>query len=123
MKKQSKRKALKVQLSNPQTVDTKENSEPVNRTHAAFVQAKPSIEFNGPDLSGSWKTCGQDVHLERNADSDSFEGRWGVHVLRLKIEGTEIQRATLGTMELMFGGSLSAPNRIEWGNGQIWHRA
>ena len=123
MKKQSKRKILKVQHPIPQTNANDENSESSNMPHSAFVQAKPSLEFNGPDLSGTWKTCGQDVHLQRYGDSDSFEGHWGVHILRFQIDGTEIQQASLGAMELMFGGTLSAPNRIEWGNGQIWLRS
>jgi hypothetical protein len=87
-----------------------------------FIQAKPILAFSGHDLSGSWKTCGQTVKLTRDNSSETFEGEWGVHKLRFQLDGSEIIRAKLGSMDLMFGGSLSDINKICWGNGQVWIR-
>lgn len=102
-----------------------QNIPPSNlKAHAAteFIQAKPAIVFSGPNLAGTWKTCGQDVVLSRSESSHSFEGSWGVHTLRFELDGSEIVKAKLGTIDLMFGGSMTNVNTISWGNGQVWNR-
>ena len=120
MRKQTKRKSLKTQPSNTQVVN--ENVAPKNEAPASFVQSKASLDYNGPDLTGTWNTCGQDVMLSQKPDTEIFEGSWGVHTLRFQLEGDEIRKAHLGSMELMFVGTLAGPGRIEWGNGQVWTR-
>ena len=120
MKKQTRRKSLKTEPSNVPKVG--ENSRPVNSIQASFIQAKPSFEMSGPDLCGIWKTCGENICLERSSESDMFQGRWGVHTMKFKIDGDSIPEAYLGNMKLMFDGVLRNPNTIELGNGQVWTR-
>ncbi len=125
MKKQPTRKTKSPKRATAQQDQDSQNLPPANSkifTQNAFVQAKPTIEFSGPDLSGPWQTCGGSVDLKRSDDGTHFEGRWGVHVLKFRIDGSEINKAHLGSMELMFGGSLTGPNEIQWGNGQVWTR-
>jgi hypothetical protein len=124
-KQQSKKNKSSRRTSVDQTLDS-QNQPLANSTPPAqqsFVQAKPTMEFSGPDLSGHWQTCGETVNLKRSSDGSHFEGSWGVHVLKFGMEGSEINKAHLGSMELMFGGSLSGPNEIQWGNGQVWTRS
>jgi hypothetical protein len=86
------------------------------------VQAKPAIVFSGPNLAGTWKTCVQDVVLSQSESSPGFEGSWGVHTLSFEVDGSDIVKAKLGTIDLMFGGSVTNVNTISWGNGQVWNK-
>ena len=126
MKKQQSKKNKSPKRPPANEVTDSQNKAPDNSgtsTQQSFFQAKPSIDFSGPDLSGSWNTCGEKVCLKWSDEKSQFEGQWGVHTLRFGVEGTEIHRPHLGSMELMFGGSLSGPNMIQWGNGQVWTRS
>ena len=120
MKKQGRRKSIKTEPSI--VLKGTENTGPSNSASQSIVQAKPSIEQTGPDLSGEWKTCGGIICLKRNPDTDSYEGNWGIHVMKLRIEGVSIPKPHLGSMELMFDGVLRNLATIEWGNGQVWTR-
>ena len=122
MKKQTRRKSLKTEPSFPSK--GAENTNQSNLQHASFVQAKPSIESFGPDLSGIWKTCGENINLSRSTEPDTFQGKWGVHIMKFKVNGdSAIPEAYLGSIKLMFDGVLRNPNTIEWGNGQVWTRS
>jgi hypothetical protein len=120
-KQQTKQKPLK---SHAVATSVSENAAPMNQAHGSFFQSKPSFSHNAPDISGTWKTCGENIILKRSADADIFEGQWGVHVMKFAVEDTRIPKAYLGGMELMFDGELTDSNRcINWGNGQKWFRA
>lgn len=122
MKKQQRRKSLKTQSSNPSNDNAMENAGPSNVSPVSFVQAKPSFSTLTVDLSGTWKTCGENIDLSRSAEPDTFEGKWGVHVMKFKVDGDSIPSPYLGTIALMFDGTVPNQNKIQWGNGQVWTR-
>ena len=124
MKKGTKKGKSPKRPKTDQTIDG-QNIAPSNETQTvqtSYVQAKPVSESEVPNLSGTWKTCGQSVVLTKMSTGDGFEGDWGIHRIRFIIEGTEIIRAKLGSMDLMFGGSILGSDGISWGNGQSWTR-
>jgi hypothetical protein len=123
MKKQQRRKSLKTQPSLTTIETPAENKAPGNsQAIISFVQAKPSFISLSADLTGTWKTCGENIVLTRSSEPDTFEGRWGVHLMKFKLEGDSIPAPYLGSIALMFDGTVCNANKITWGNGQVWTR-
>ena len=86
-----------------------------------FVQAKPVLGGESPDISGKWSACGQEICLTQGAEECDFSGLWGMHDLVISMFGYDIGFAKMGSVHLAFGGTVASDgSRIEWGNGQTW---
>ena len=93
--------------------------------HSGDIVQKPEIKETPAvrclDLTGEWKTCGHLVSLASSGKSGEFSGIWGIQNLVFTLTGSEITSAKLGTIELLFGGTVSEDlKHIDWGNGQRW---
>lgn len=122
MKKQVKQSKLRPRSSNSAADTESTDVSNVNSVKGTKI-AKIVTESKPIALSGVWQTCGQDVLLKFREKDQMYIGDWGVNTLVFMLKEREIVSATLGSMDLLCGGTVSLDDScIFWGNGQVWVR-